>query len=67
MTHLNSAKELVICDEPEQTCQQCGAVAECRPYGEGYTQVCFDCMMKDEEGCKRRMHDLYLRGPDSLH
>lgn len=34
--------------EPSRVCQQCGKVAETRPYGKGGIQVCFECGMADE-------------------
>lgn len=35
--------------EPSRVCQQCGKVAETRPYGKGGMRVCFKCAMADEE------------------
>jgi hypothetical protein len=35
--------------EPEQFCELCGELNECRPYGPNDEQVCFDCAMKDDE------------------
>jgi hypothetical protein len=39
----------VIMQEPEQFCEMCGTLAECRPYGPNDEQICFDCAMKDDE------------------
>ena len=39
----------VIMQEPEQFCEMCGELHECRPYGPNDEQICFDCAMKDEE------------------
>jgi hypothetical protein len=49
----------VILEKEElQQCDDCGKVAELRPYGPGGSKVCFECGMKDEEGAKQR----FLRG-----
>ena len=45
----------VIAQEPEQICEMCGKVDECRPYGPNDEQICFDCGMKDEETTQRKM------------
>lgn len=50
----------VIFAEGDRECELCGAVEECRPYGPGYKQVCFKCMMLDEEGAKRRFAAMML-------
>lgn len=39
----------VIMQEPEQFCEMCGKLDECRPYGPNDEQICFDCAMKDDE------------------
>ena len=39
----------VIMQEPEQFCELCGKLDECRPYGPNDEQICFDCAMKDDE------------------
>lgn len=44
-----------IAPEPEQMCELCGKIDECRPYGPNDEQVCFDCAMKDEETAKKKM------------
>jgi hypothetical protein len=41
--------------EPDQVCELCGIIAECRPYGPNDEQVCFDCAMKDEKTAERKM------------
>lgn len=45
----------VIAQEPEQICEMCGKVDECRPYGPNDEQICFECGMKDEETTQRKM------------
>ena len=44
----------VIKAEPPRTCQMCGAVKECRPYGPGGMVVCFPCAMKDREEAEKQ-------------
>jgi len=41
--------------EAHQQCDDCGKVAELRPYGPGGSMICFACMKKDEEGAKTRL------------
>ena len=50
-----------IAPEPDQACEMCGVIDECRPYGPNGEQICFDCGMKDEETTKRKM-DAYIFG-----
>lgn len=40
---------IIIEVEDEQICSYCGKKAECRPYGAGGQQICFECGEKDEE------------------
>jgi hypothetical protein len=35
----------VIAQEPDQMCEMCGKIDECRPYGLNNEQICFDCAM----------------------
>lgn len=55
-----------IAEEKDQVCELCGVVAECRPYGPNYEQICFDCGMKDEELTRKRIGE-YIFGdnPDA--
>jgi hypothetical protein len=39
--------------QPPGRCEDCGTVAETRPYGPNGENVCFDCGTKDEEAMKR--------------
>lgn len=50
-----------IAEEPDQVCELCGVIAECRPYGPNGEQICFDCGMKDEETTRKRMAE-YIFG-----
>lgn len=38
----------MIYEEPPQRCEMCGIIAETRPYGPEYEEICFKCAMKDE-------------------
>lgn len=38
----------VIRQETPRNCEQCGNIAELRPYGKNGAFICFDCGMKDE-------------------
>ena len=53
----------VIAPEPDQVCEMCGVIDECRPYGPNNEQICFDCGMKDEATTRRKM-DAYIFGED---
>jgi len=46
----------VFITEPEAParCEDCGKLAELRPYGPGGTRICFECGEKDPEGTERR-------------
>jgi hypothetical protein len=53
----------VIAPEPDQVCEMCGVVDECRPYGPNNEQICFDCGMKDEATTRHKM-DAYIFGDE---
>ena len=38
-----------ITEEPMRMCEQCGVIDECRPYGANNEQICFECVMRDDE------------------
>lgn len=44
-----------IAGEPDQVCELCGTIEECRPYGPNGEIVCFDCGMKDPEAAEKQM------------
>ena len=50
-----------IAAEPDQMCEACGKVSECRPYGPNGEQICFDCAMLDEETTRKKMAE-YIFG-----
>ncbi len=54
----------LIQEEHPRQCGDCGKIAECRPYGPDGSVICFECMLKDEEGAKERMLErIYGDGP----
>ena len=34
-------------------CTECGKVAELRPYGKDFAQICYECSMRDEARTRR--------------
>lgn len=50
-----------IAQQPDEVCEMCGKVDECRPYGPNNENICFDCGMKDEETTRKKM-DAYIFG-----
>ncbi len=54
----------IIAQEPDQMCEMCGKVDECRPYGPNDEQICFECAMLDEETTQKKMA-AYIFGEDN--
>jgi len=52
----------IIQREPADRCEQCGRLAELRPYGPCGLRICVDCGMKDKAGTEARM-GVRLFGP----
>jgi hypothetical protein len=50
-----------IAQQPDECCEMCGAIDECRPYGPNDENICFECAMKDEATTKRKMEQ-YIFG-----
>ena len=52
-----------IAPQPDEVCEMCGVVDECRPYGPNDENICFDCAMNKvgEETVKKKM-DAYIFG-----
>ena len=46
---------IVIAAEPEMICHECGRIAETRPYGPGFAEICFECGEKDPGLTERNM------------
>ena len=53
MSH-REGNAFIIEPERSQQCDDCGRIAELRPYGPGGSVVCFDCAMKDPVGTEAR-------------
>lgn len=53
----------IIAAQPDEVCEQCGKVSECRPYGANDENICFDCAMLDKDTTERKMAS-YLFGED---
>lgn len=53
--------ELTIIEaEPDNLCHLCGKIAESRPYGPGFQEICFECGIKNEPLTTKRMqHKLF--------
>jgi len=54
---------ITVIQPADGKCQECGQVAELRPYGRGGKFVCFPCAMKDEKEAKRQFGAI-LNGSD---
>lgn len=57
----------VIMQEPEQFCESCGKLEECRPYGANDEQICFDCAMAtpESEAIARKKMAAYIFGEET--
>lgn len=53
----------IIQEQPPEACEECGTIAECRPYGANDENICFDCAMKDEDTTRRKMEQ-YIFGDE---
>jgi hypothetical protein len=56
-----------IAAEPDQLCEMCGAIDECRPYGPNGEQICFECATTkcDPAQVERKMAE-YIFGEKPL-
>lgn len=52
---------IIIEDEPDRKCEMCGKIADCRPVGPNYEQICYSCGKKDPKGTEQRLHH-FLEG-----
>ena len=53
-------KVVVIEEQPPQQCDDCGEIAELRPYGARGQPICFDCAMKDPETTNQMFHKVHF-------
>lgn len=46
-----------IAQQPDEMCEMCGKIDECRPYGPNDENICFDCAMNKvgEETVDKKM------------
>ncbi len=46
-----------IAQQPDELCEMCGKIDECRPYGPNDENICFDCATNKvgEEVIKKKM------------
>ena len=46
-----------IAQQPDEVCDMCGKIDECRPYGPNDENICFECAMTKvgEETVKKKM------------
>jgi len=49
---MSDLRKGIISEEKPQQCDDCGKVAELRPYGPGGSCICVDCAYKDPETTK---------------
>jgi hypothetical protein len=57
----------IIAQEPDQVCEMCGKIDECRPYGKNDEQICFDCATStpEMEEISRKKMSAYIFGEES--
>lgn len=59
----NGLRFLVLEPEPNKTCELCGSVTDCRPYGPNGEQICFPCGQKDPIATKIKATEWLLGKP----
>lgn len=57
---------IVVEEEAPQQCDDCGKIAELRPYGPNGSLICYDCGQKDPAGTQQRFQQ-YVFGDDNDH
>ena len=62
---LKTGNTFVIQWEPDRVCEQCGSVAECRPYGPNGEQICYECGEKDPDTTMRKLVER-IDGPSEV-
>ncbi len=60
-------KTLVISMENKQQCDDCGKIAELRPYGPGGSCICYACGQKDRTGTGKRMGQVMFGIKETPH
>ena len=51
---------IIIEPTPPDKCEGCGKIAELRPYGRNYANICFDCGTADKEEVDKNFARLML-------
>lgn len=46
---------VIMVDEPDKICTECGNNDDCRPYGHKGAQVCYECAQKNPARTKHNM------------
>lgn len=46
--------KFVVEKQASQSCEYCGEIKELRPYGKNGANICFKCMMKNEDEAKKQ-------------
>lgn len=55
-----------IAAQPDECCEMCGKIDECRPYGPNDENICYDCAMNKvgEETVRKKMN-AYIFGENN--
>lgn len=48
-------RAIIIKHTEDDVCEQCGKVAELRPYGKNGASICYECGMLDEKETEKNM------------
>lgn len=69
MTHVMEVpfKAVVIQEEAERVCSVCKKLEELRPYGRNGANVCFSCMMGEEDEGIKQFTKLLKKGSYNVH
>ena len=59
MTRRLNEHVMLIETEAYQQCDDCGKMAELRPYGKNGACICFECGMKDKDTVDKEFNKLY--------
>ena len=56
-----------IAQQPDEVCDMCGKIDECRPYGPNDENICFECAMTKvgEETVKKKMANYIFGGNEN--